>query len=86
MSGPGHNSAEAVAVDRLRAFVQRIERLAEERDAISADIREIYAEAKGDGFDTRVMRALIRRRKMDRAEREERDALLGLYESGMGAE
>ena len=77
-------SNEAVAADRLRAFVQRIERLEEEKAALAADIREIYAEAKGDGFDTKVLRQVIRRRKQDTAEMQEQDALLELYLSALG--
>ncbi|MFZ2648630.1 MAG: GapR family DNA-binding domain-containing protein [Burkholderiaceae bacterium] len=83
-AGKGHNSGEAVAVDRLRSHVARIERLAEEKAALAADIREIYAEMKGDGFDTKIVRLLIRRRAQDRAELQEQDALLELYESGLG--
>ena len=77
-------SSEAVAADRLRAFVQRIERLEEEKAALAADIREIYAEAKGDGFDTKVLRQVIKRRKQDAAEQQEMDALLELYLSALG--
>jgi uncharacterized protein (UPF0335 family) len=77
-------AGEAVAADRLRAFVQRIERLEEEKAALAADIREIYAEAKGDGFDTKVLRQVIRRRKQDKAEVQEQDALLELYLSALG--
>jgi uncharacterized protein (UPF0335 family) len=77
-------SAEAVAADRLRAFVQRIERLEEEKAAMAADIREIYAEAKGDGFDTKVLRQVIKRRKQDNAEVLEQEALLELYLSALG--
>lgn len=82
-AGKGHNS-EAVAVDRLRSHVERIERLNEERAALTADTKEIYEIAKADGFDTKILRMLIRRRKMDAAERQEQDALLELYESGVG--
>jgi len=77
-------SSEAVAADRLRAFVQRIERLEEEKAALAADIREIYAEAKGDGFDTKVLRQVIKRRKQDATEQQEMDALLELYLSALG--
>ena len=84
MSGPGHNSAEAVAVDRLRSHVARIERLNEERAALAADVKEIYTIAKAEGFDVKVLRLLIARRKKDRAELQEQDAMLELYESGMG--
>lgn len=75
---------EAVAKDQLRAFVERIERLEEEKASIAGDIKEIYAEAKGNGFDTRVLRQVIRLRKMDRAERLEQEALLELYLSALG--
>jgi len=77
-------SGEAVAADRLRAFVQRIERLEEEKAAMAADIREIYAEAKGDGFDIKVLRQVIKRRKQDTADLQEQDALLELYLSALG--
>jgi uncharacterized protein (UPF0335 family) len=77
-------SAEAVPADRLRAFVQRIERLEEEKAAMAADIREIYAEAKGDGFDTKVLRQVIKLRKLDKAEVQEQEALLELYLSALG--
>lgn len=71
---------DAAAKDQLRAFVERIERMEEEKKAIADDIREIYAEAKGNGFDTKVLRTLIKRRKQDANERAEQDALLELYE------
>lgn len=77
-------TTEAVAVDRLRAFVQRIERLEEEKAALAGDIREIFAEAKGDGFDTKVLRQVIKRRKQDKAEQQELDALLELYLNALG--
>jgi uncharacterized protein (UPF0335 family) len=73
-------STESVAHDQLKAFVERIERMEEEKSAIAADIRDIYAEAKGNGFDTKVLRTLIKRRKMDASERAEQDAILELYE------
>lgn len=76
--------AEAVAQDQLRAFVERIERLAEEKQAIADDIKLVYGEAKGNGFDTKVLREVIRLRKMDRSERLERAALLELYMSALG--
>ena len=84
MPKKGHNSGDAVAADRLRAFVSRIERLEEEKAAMAADIREIYAEARGDGFDTKVLRQVIARRKKDAAELQEQDALLELYLSALG--
>lgn len=75
---------ESVAQDQLRAFIERIERMEEEKKAISDDIKEIYAEAKGTGFDTKVLRQVIRIRKQDRAERLEQESILELYMSALG--
>ena len=61
-------SPDSVAQDQLRAFIERIERLEEEKQAIAGDIKEVYAEAKGNGFDTKVLRTIIRIRKQDHAE------------------
>jgi uncharacterized protein (UPF0335 family) len=72
------------AKDQLKSFVERVERLEEEKTALSGDIREVYAEAKGQGFDTKIMRQVVRLRKMDSHEREEHDALLDLYMSALG--
>jgi uncharacterized protein (UPF0335 family) len=77
-------AAESVAQDQLRAFVERIERMEEEKKAIADDIKEIYAEAKGNGFDTKVLRQVIRIRKQDRAERLEQEAILELYMAALG--
>lgn len=82
MSG-GDNSA-AVAGAQLRAFFERIERMTEEKKAIAEDIREIFAEAKGNGFDTKIMRIMLKRRAADAAELAEQDALLHLYSKAMG--
>ena len=79
----GGNSA-SVAGARLRALIERIERMEEEKKAVADDIKEIYVEAKGSGFDTKVMRILIRRRKQDAAERAEQDALVHLYSTALG--
>lgn len=68
-----------IAADRLRSFIERIERLEEEKAALAADIREVYAEAKGAGFDTAVMRQIVRLRKMDNADRRQKEELLDLY-------
>ena len=76
--------ADSVAQDQLKAFVERIERLEEEKKAIADDIKEIYAEAKGNGFDTKVLRQVIRIRKQDRSERLEQEAILELYLSALG--
>jgi uncharacterized protein (UPF0335 family) len=75
-----------VTAARLRAFVERIERLIEERDARSADIREVLAEAKGTGFDTKAIRTLIRLRKMDQSDRQQQEYVLDLYKKTLGME
>ena len=74
-----------VAKDRLRSFVERIERLEEEKLALVTDIREVYSEAKGAGFDVKVMRQLIRLRKMDRDDRSQMEAVLDVYERALDA-
>lgn len=82
MEGIGHNSG--VVADRLRAFCQRIERLEEEKAAMLADIREIYSEAKGVGFDVKTLRKLIQLRKLDKGDRDEMEALLDVYKRALG--
>jgi uncharacterized protein (UPF0335 family) len=77
-------SSDSVAQDQIRAFIERIERMEEEKAAIADDIKEIYAEAKGNGFDTKVLRQIIRIRKQDHAERMEQEALLELYMAALG--
>lgn len=77
-------SPDSVAQDQIKAFIERNERLEEEKDAIGGDIKEVYAEAKGNGFDTKVLREIIRIRKMDHAERMEHEALLELYLTALG--
>jgi len=72
------------AKDQLKSLVERVERLEEEKAALSGDLKEVYAEAKGQGFDTKIMRQVVRLRKMESHEREERDALLDLYLSALG--
>lgn len=67
------------AANQLRNFIERVERLEEEKAALVSDIREVYAEAKGQGFDTKIMRMVVRLRKLDAAVREEQLALLDLY-------
>ncbi len=69
---------------QLRAFIERIERLEEEKAALTADIREVYAEAKAQGFDPKVMRQVIRLRKQDDTERQEQEALLATYMHALG--
>lgn len=73
-----------IAADRLLSFVERIERIEEERRALGEDIKDIYAEAKSAGFDVKVMRRVIRERKLDQAELEEQEALLDLYRRALG--
>lgn len=72
------------ATEHLRSFVERVERLSEEKDALAADIREVYAEAKGQGFDTKIMRKVIALRKLETAERQEQEAMLDLYMGALG--
>ncbi len=75
---------DSVAQDQLRSFIERIERMEEEKDAITIDIKEIYAEAKGNGFDTAILRQIVKIRKMDANERLENEAILELYMSALG--
>ena len=77
-------SPDSVAQDQIKAFIERIERLEEEKAAIAGDIKEVYAEAKGNGFDTKVLRKIISIRKQDHAERMEQEALLELYMAALG--
>jgi uncharacterized protein (UPF0335 family) len=72
------------AKDQLKSLVERVERLEEEKTALAGDIREVYAEAKGHGFDTKIMRQVVRLRKLDSNQREEQDTLLDLYMSALG--
>ena len=73
-----------IAGERLRSFIERIERLEEEKRALAADIKEVYAEAKGAGFDTRIMRQLIRLRRMDKDDVDEQETLLDIYKRALG--
>lgn len=70
--------------DQLRAFIERIERLEEEKAALSADIREVYAEAKAMGFDVKTLRTVVRMRKQDASERQEQEAMLATYLVALG--
>lgn len=78
------SGSAGVAAGQLRSFIERIERLEEEKAALAGDIREIYAEAKGTGFDAKVMRQIVRLRKLDQSERQEQEALLDLYLHALG--
>ncbi len=73
----------AFAKEQLKSFIDRIERLEEERTALSSDIKEVFSEAKGTGFDTKIMRQVIRMRKLDKAEFQEQEAMLDLYLTAM---
>lgn len=75
----GGNSGEV-----LRSYIERIERLEEEKKALAVDIRELYAEAKGNGFEPKIMRIIVRDRRMKAADRAERDALLDTYRAALG--
>lgn len=76
--------AKAVAVAQLRAFIERIERLEEEKKTISDDIKEVYSEAKNSGFDTKAIRTIIRLRKKEDGERQEEEAMIDLYKDALG--
>ena len=73
-----------IGADQLKSYIERIERLEEEKAATATDIREVYAEAKGEGFDTKVMRHVVRLRKMDSGDRQEQEAILDLYKQALG--
>ena len=73
-----------IAGDRLKSFVERIERLEEERKALGDDIKEVYAEAKGTGFDPKIMRQVIRLRRMDKDDLDEQETLLDVYRRALG--
>jgi uncharacterized protein (UPF0335 family) len=78
------NAPASFAKEQLKSIVERIERLEEEKQALSDDIKEVYAEAKGTGFDTKTLRQVVRLRKQDQAERMEHEALLDLYMHALG--
>ena len=76
--------AGPVSADRLKSFVERIEKLEEERHAIGGDIRDVYSEAKGVGYDVKTMRKIISILKVDAAERDEQEQLLDVYKHALG--
>jgi uncharacterized protein (UPF0335 family) len=78
------SASVSFAKDQLRTIVERIERLEEEKQALADDIKEVYAEAKGNGFDAKVLRTVVRLRKQDSSERAEQEALLDLYMHALG--
>lgn len=73
-----------VAAGRLRTIIERVERLEEDKAAVLNDIAEVFAEAKGEGYDVKILRKVIRKRKQDKAKRQEEDAILDLYLSALG--
>ncbi|TPN44903.1 DUF2312 domain-containing protein [Mesorhizobium sp. B1-1-7] len=78
------DTSQTVAAGQLRAFIERIERLEEERNTIGDDIKEVYAEAKGTGFDVPAMRTIVALRRKDQAERQEAESILDLYMAALG--
>ncbi len=83
MSDEEKKEVGGIAADRLRSLIERIERLEEEKKAISSDIRDIFAEAKSAGFDVKIMRAVIKLRKMNAADRDEQEFLLDTYKKAL---
>jgi uncharacterized protein (UPF0335 family) len=73
-----------IAADQLRLFIERIERLEEEKKGIADDIRDVYSEAKGQGYDAKIMRQIVRLRKMTNDDRQEMEAILDTYKSALG--
>lgn len=82
MTEIGHNS---IAKDQLKSIIERVERLEEDKKAISDDIKDIYQEAKGNGYDTKALRAIVRYRKEDAQDRAEREAIFETYLNALGA-
>jgi uncharacterized protein (UPF0335 family) len=78
------DNTQSVAADQLKSIIERIERLEEEKKALSDDIKDVYGEAKANGFDTKVLRKLVALRKIDRDERMEQQAIMDLYCQALG--
>jgi uncharacterized protein (UPF0335 family) len=78
------NDVGGIAGDRLKAFIERIERLEEEKKALSEDVKEVFAEAKGTGFDVKIMRQILKIRAMDKDDLDEQEALLDTYMRALG--
>ena len=79
-----NQTAHRFAKDRLKAFVERVEKLEEEKKAISDDVRDVYAEAKANGYDIKALRTVVKLRKMDINERKEQEAVLETYMHALG--
>lgn len=80
----GHFEGEPLAPQELRQLVERIEQLEREKSERAADVKDVYAEAKGRGFSVKALRIVVRKRKQDRAERQEEEAVVGLYSDALG--
>ncbi|HWA63374.1 MAG TPA: DUF2312 domain-containing protein [Caulobacteraceae bacterium] len=78
------DTLNATAQGKLKSIIERIERLEEDKAAVASDLKEVYAEAKGEGFDTKILRKVVRLRKQDTAKRQEEEALIDLYISAIG--
>lgn len=83
MTNPGNNVG-GIAGDALRSYIERIERLEEEKRALASDIKEVYSEAKGTGFDTKIMRRLVRERRMNKDDLDEQETLIEVYRRALG--
>jgi uncharacterized protein (UPF0335 family) len=82
--GPADSATSDSSAARLKSFIERIERLEEEKAGIAADIKDVYSEAKGTGFDVKIMRQIVRLRKMESSDRQEQEELLDLYQRALG--
>ncbi|WP_438852467.1 DUF2312 domain-containing protein [Brevundimonas nasdae] len=80
----GPDVLNATAQGRLRTIIERLERLEEDKQVVLTDMKEVFAEAKGEGYDVKILRKVIRLRKQDKAKRQEEDAILDLYMSALG--
>lgn len=88
MSKIGHNSGDigGISGERLRSFIKRIEKLEEDKTAVADDLKEVYAECKGVGFENKIVRQLVKLRKVELEKRRENDELLELYKAAIGME
>lgn len=86
MSKIGHNRVGGIEVEQLKSIIQRVENLEEEKSGIASDIKDIFAEAKGNGYDVKTLRQVIKLRKQDAAKREEAEYLLDTYKRALGME
>lgn len=83
--GPGHNSgASPIVAGKLKSFIERIERLEAEKAELAADVKEVYGEAKGEGYDTKIMRRMVRLRKLDKQQIAEQAELMEMYARALG--